>query len=287
MTKYVGWANSLNRGTGESFLAKKFLKFSKLNKNIKIYGPTKTNYLGNYLSTIYGIFALWYWFLKGKKTVYINYLPLWNIFIFLLCPPGTLFGPITGSIQVNRINNIKSFLRKFIFPILYFISNIILLIRSNKIIFASNILKKHIFHVVMKKSLFNFVLKDIKIGNSKFKKKYDYIIYYNNHENKFFPHHINFLERLIKKKKKIIIFGDQMKLNGVKHMGKVSKLKLINHIKYSRYTVSGDDNLLSLFNLECLEKNLKIIYNHKLDFQVPKNMKKNFIAYNYLSKKFI
>ena len=35
MTKYVGWANSLNRGTGESFLAKKFLKFSKLNKNIK------------------------------------------------------------------------------------------------------------------------------------------------------------------------------------------------------------------------------------------------------------
>ena len=70
-------------------------------------------------------------------------------------------------------------------------------------------------------------------------------------------------------------------------MGKVSKLKLINHIKYSRYTVSGDDNLLSLFNLECLEKNLKIIYNYKLDFQFPKNMKKNFIAYNYLSKKFI
>ena len=25
MTKYVGWANSLNRGTGESFLAKNSL----------------------------------------------------------------------------------------------------------------------------------------------------------------------------------------------------------------------------------------------------------------------
>ena len=34
-------------------------------------------------------------FLRGFRTVYINYLPLWNTPIFLFCPPKTIFGPIT------------------------------------------------------------------------------------------------------------------------------------------------------------------------------------------------
>ena len=140
--------------------------------------------LGNYLSTIYGILLFGIGFKRKENSLYKLFAIMEYIYIPSLSSRNTIY-LITGSIQINKINNIKSFLRKFIFPMLYFISNIILLIRSNKIIFASNILKEHIFNVVMKKSLFNFVLKDIKIGNSKFKKKYDYIIYYNNHENKF------------------------------------------------------------------------------------------------------
>ena len=52
-------------------------------------------------------------------------------------------------------------------------------------------------------------------------------------------------------------------------------------IKKSKYSLSGDDNLLSLFNLECLKQGVKVIYNKKLSFQIPSIIKKNFIPYNF------
>ena len=34
--------------------------------------------------------------------MYLNYLPLWNFLIFILLPPKTLLGPITGGSQIQR-----------------------------------------------------------------------------------------------------------------------------------------------------------------------------------------
>ena len=34
---------------------------------------------------------------KNKEICYINYLPLWNFLIFILLPPKTILGPVTGG----------------------------------------------------------------------------------------------------------------------------------------------------------------------------------------------
>jgi hypothetical protein len=52
---------------------------------------------------------LWKDFLSGKKTIYVNYLPLWNFLIFLLLPPGSILGPITGGKYNGTVNSLSGF----------------------------------------------------------------------------------------------------------------------------------------------------------------------------------
>ena len=54
-------------------------------------------------------------------------------------------------------------------------------------------------------------------------------------------------------------------------------------IKSSKKSISGDDNLYSFFNLECMQNGVRIIYNYKLNFQSEKRFKKYFIPYNFNS----
>lgn len=288
MKEYISWACEYNKNSGEGNLARIYLKSLK-EKKIKLITPKYKFYLSNYIYQILGILVLWYYYLLGRRTIYINYLPLWNILIFLLSPPKTIFGPITGSIQINKIKNLNSLIRGKFMPLFYHLSLIIINYRQDKIIFATNILKKFVHKKIKKKSKFNFVLNNyfLKINNNDPKKIFDIIIYYRKHNNKYFDHHFNFLKDQIKKKKKIIIIGDKMKLNGGINLGKVSRIKLINLLKKTKFCLSGDDNLLSFFNLECINVGVKIIFNYKLKFQVIEEKKKLFTAYNYELKKFI
>ena len=50
----------------------------------------------------------WKQCLKGNKTCYVNYLPMWNFLVFLILPPSTLLGPITGGAH-NVTNSILNF----------------------------------------------------------------------------------------------------------------------------------------------------------------------------------
>ena len=88
-------------------------------------------------------------------------------------------------------------------PLFYHLSLIIINYRQDKIIFATNILKKFVHKKLRKKSKFNFVLNNyfLKINNNDPKKIFDIIIYYRKHNNKYFDHHFNFLKDQIKKKK--------------------------------------------------------------------------------------
>ncbi len=288
MQNYIGWCNDYNKNTGEGKLARKFIKIKFSKSKVKVICPKVNFFLSNYILQFFGIFVLWYYYFAGKKLIYINYLPLWNTFIFLLSPPGTRFGPITGSIQINKIKNLKSFFRFYTFPVLYKLNLKILLFRLNKIIFATNILKKYISKNDKKKVFTNFVLSDVKFPkeNSNYK-KYDYIIYYRKHENKFFSHHYDYIRKEINKGKKIIIVGDKINLKGVENLGIISSGKLTKFQKKTKYTLSGDDNVLSLFNLECAQNGVKIIFNYKLNFQIEKLNKYIFIPYNYNKKKFV
>jgi hypothetical protein len=281
MKKYIAWCCDYRKDTGEGLLARKFVKKYFKNHKIKIFFPKKNFFLKNYLYAYFGIIILWFYYLTGKKTIYINYLPLWNFPIFIFCPPKTIFGPITGSIQINKINSLKSIIRLILFPIFYKISLIILNLRCKKILFATNILKKFLNKNILKKSLLNFILIDFKAYKKKFRKKYDLIIYFRKHENKFFSHHFKLINDFINKDKKILVIGDVLKINGVNNHGRVKRTNLINLIKLSKFSLSGDDNVLSLFNLECLKHNVKVIYNKKLNFQIPNNLKKKFFSYNF------
>ena len=281
MKKYIAWCCDYRKDTGEGLLARKFVKKYFKNQKIKIFFPKKNFLLKNYLFPYFGIIILWFYYLTGKKTIYINYLPLWNFPIFIFCPPKTIFGPITGSIQINKINSLKSIIRLILFPIFYKISLIILNLRCKKILFATNILKKFLYQNILKKSLLNFILIDFKVYKKKFRKKYDLIIYFRKHENKFFSHHFKLINDFINKNKKILVIGDVLKINGVNNYGRVKRTNLINLIKQSRFSLSGDDNVLSLFNLECIKHNVKVIYNKKLNFQIPNNLKTKFFSYNF------
>ena len=113
MCKYVAWSCDFKKCSGEGQLARKFIKILYKNKNVRIQHPQFRFYLSDYIYQIYGIIILWYYFFKGAKIIFINYLPLWNFLIFLLSPPKTTFGPITGSKQINEITGIKSLIRFF------------------------------------------------------------------------------------------------------------------------------------------------------------------------------
>ncbi len=287
MQKYIAWCSDYHKNTGEGKLARKFIK--KFGKNkVKIITPKFCFFLSNYLFQIMGILVLWYNYFRTKKLIYLNYTPLWNTLIFLLSPPGTIFGPITGSIQINKIRNIKSFIRFYIFPFLYTLNLKILLLRSEKIIFATNILDKFINKNFKRKIITNFILQDLNFSKKKSRyKKYDLIIYYRKHENKFFSHHLNFIKKELKKGKKIVTVGEKTNIKGIKEFGIVGSNRLLNLIKNSKFALSGDDNLFSLFNLECMQHGVKIIFNHNLKFQIKKMKKNLFKAYDYKNNKFL
>ena len=287
MQKYIAWCNDYNKNTGEGKLARKFIR--KFGKNkVKVITPRLNFFLSNYIFQTTGIFVLWYYYFRLKKLIYLNYTPLWNSLIFLFSPPGTIFGPITGSIQINKIRNIKSFLRFYIFPILYIFNLKILSLRSKKIIFATNILDKFINKNPEKKIITNFILQDLKFSKKNLgRRKYDLIIYYRKHENKFFDHHLNFIKKELKKGKKIVTVGEKTNIKGIKEFGKIGSNRLLNLIESSKFSLSGDDNLFSLFNLECMQHGVKIIFNHNLKFQIKKMRKNFFKAYDYKNKKFL
>ena len=48
-------------------------------------------------------------FLRGRKVIYVNFLPLWNFLIFLLLPPGSILGLITGTTKINSQSYFERF----------------------------------------------------------------------------------------------------------------------------------------------------------------------------------
>jgi hypothetical protein len=87
------WACDFATNTGEGNLAHLYLNKIKGKKKIftcKVFFKNSIiNKIFNYkyISPFIGILICWYFYLKKKDITYINYLPLWNFFIFLLYNP--------------------------------------------------------------------------------------------------------------------------------------------------------------------------------------------------------
>ena len=282
---YFCWASDFSKETGEGQLARLFIERNYSFLNTRIFTPksinTKKKNLNNffkykYVSPFIGIIICWFFFLKKKKTIYINYLPLWNFLIFLLLPPKTILGPITGG----SLHNSKNIIRKFIFPLFYFVSKILIYLRYKKLYFTTDLLKKYFNQNFINKNHFNYVLNKIKKKEIKMKKDIDFIIYYRQHKNKIH----NFPYNLIKKIKsfglKIHVVGHRLNITGVYNHGYKKNYLVQKLLARSRYSICSQENLFSFFTIECINHNVKLLADNSFKDPKIKFYKKfNFINF--------
>ena len=287
MNQFYCWACDISKNSGEGNLANLFIKKS-LGANCIIYTPDKLNIKNKnfnriinykYISPLIGIFFCWFFFFKKKKITYINYLPLWNFLIFALLPPKTLFGPITGGAYFGGKQHL---VRKFLFPILYKISEFFLIIRKTQINFSTDLLKGYLFKSTIKKSNFNYVFKYYSKKMNK-KKEIDFLIYYRKHKNKetLFPFAL--IKKLIQLNFRIHIIGDNLKNTYVKNHGYLNNNKINNLLSKTYFSLISNENPYSLFTIECLNNNVKILADLYQKNKI-KYLKKQFIFLDFKKK---
>jgi hypothetical protein len=292
----VVWANDFSENTGEGRLSRdfifKFLEYKpkviikiktfqqefylRKNKILTKKNIYKNSFIDKYITFFYGIIYLWINY--KKRILYINYLPLWNFFIFLLIPSKTILGPITGGVHPIKIDSIASIVRKIFFPVFYRISLFIIYIKFKKVIFSTNLLKKYIlrnnnffFGYAYNLFLFN--------NNSVKKKKFDLIFYNRNYQSK----KNNLVKRIIsnlKEEYKICIVGDKFEGKNFFNYGFVPHKKVINLIRESKIAFASSENIFSLFAIDCYNSKVKLIYDKRSLFQNVIS-KKNSILVDY------
>ena len=279
--KLTFWACDYSDKTGEGNLARKFIKENFKNKKYQIKTLSSKNFFSyKYIIPFIGVLNCWKYFIKGHNVGYINYLPLWNFLIFLLLPPKTILGPITGGAIYNKSNNLNYIIRKFCFPIFYKITEIIIHLRSTeKIVFSTDLLKKYLFKRTIENSDFNFVLKNFKFKKKRKYKDIDFLIYYRIYNNKSLLLNNNFIKNLVKLNFKICIVGDRLNINGVINYGYLTKKKIAALQSRSKYSLCSSENIYSLFIIECITNHVKILIN-KHHMKKVNFFKKFFITLN-------
>ena len=263
ITKIYFWACDFSKNSGEGILANLFIKkysenqksisFLNINTNFKDKKKKFDTTYNKYIFPFLGVINLWIKFFQKKKICYINYLPLWNFLIFLLLPPGTILGPITGSINRKKIYScLINFFER--------ISLVIINFRYKKVIFSHN------FHIVKyslnkKKFYGTFILSDFIYKKKNLIKKFDFVIYYRN--NSLF--HKKYIFDIINELKfynySFAIIGDKINLKGNKNFGYVSRIKAQKIISQSKFAISNPENLYSFFVQDCLANHLTVFYN--------------------------
>ena len=268
------WCSDTNKNSGEGILGNKFIndlrvnnpefkyviKYPKINK----FNPIKKIIGINFerlVIPISGLIYLWFIYIgkKNKKICYVNYLPLWNFIIFILLPPNTILGPITGGSKFSKKFGINYILRKYILNFFSEVSLLILSYRYNKLLFATNLLEQK--KLKKKNYLFNYVLKDIKFIKRNYKKSYDLIFYLRNHKNKNTDYQINLANHLASNLK-IITIGEKINNRLIKNFGSIPRKKVCQILKKTRLAFISSENLYSFFSLDCYENGTYIIHNH-------------------------
>ncbi len=280
------WASDYSNFTGEGNLGRLYVNL-RLKKKYKIVLSKfkSKNYFGRkilghkYILPFLGILNCWKYFILRKKVCYLNYLPLRNCLIFLLLPPKTILGPITGGSYYKDEFSINYFIRKFIFPIFYILSSFILYLRNFNTTFSTMLLKKYLTKYVQKKSEFNFVLNALKLKKIKEKKNLQILIYYKKHKNKINLYPIKLIKTLINLKLKILIIGDHLNIDGVKNIGYVNRSKLNKLLISSKYAILSSENLLSFFAIECINSKVKLITTNRLN-KIDKSIRNKYLYIN-------
>ena len=127
---------------------------------------------------------------------------------------------------------------------------------------------------------FNFSKNYIKKKfNYKIKKKYDVVIYFRQHKNK----NVEFFRKiaiwLIKKKLKVICFGDQLKIRGLKNFGSISNSKSLKLIRSSRIGINSGENFYTFFMMDCLNNGTYVLCDKNT--ATEKKINKQILISNY------
>ncbi len=281
--KVFFWACDYNLNTGEGRLGRLYIKEYKKRSKKKpiIIKFSKSNILNyKYIIPFVGVFYSWLYFLNGKKFLFLNYIPYWNFVIFLLLAPKSEIGPITGGSKFSKYSNDFT-IRKFIFPIFYSLSNVILRFRFKEPIFSTDLLKKFLSKNIIKKSKFNFIFREINEKQKKNKtRNIKLLIYFRKHKNKNYKFVYKLIKKLNLKKITVHVIGDKLKLEGVKNYGNISYKKVITLLKNTKYSIAASENIFSFFTIDCINNNVKILVDKK-DFNSIKKYKKNFIKFDF------
>lgn len=288
---YYVWICDISNKNGEGILGNLFLKKLIKSKNINTSNifiknlsfsnslrkinshnlklNSKLNFYEKYISPFVGIVYLWLKFLQGKKIVYVNFLPFWNFFLFLLLPPSTILGPITGSkhYNVNETRGFDKFFRKFLMNHFFKISSFIINFRYKELNFNTNNLKEFISLKSLHKVKFNFLFNnyltdtDEKKNLIKFNdKKFDFIFYIREYPSKGSRQLIKYIN-FLKVKFKVVTFGDKTNEDGVYEYGMIQNDKVLELCSKSRFTMLSSENFYSLFCLECLKTNTIVCFD--------------------------
>jgi len=240
------------------------------NNKIKTKKEINLNYFDKYIAPFIGIFWLWKNFLLRRKIAYINFNPLWNIFVFILSPPRTIFGPITGSIYDGNVRNINQFIRAYLFPFLYKISIFFLEIRKTKLLFSTSLLKTVLSKKIINNSIFDFqiiyynqIIKKSHLVSSG-NKNIDLIFYNRQHDQKKNLTILKMLKLISNHKQyKNIVIGNNLPLKNFLNVKIIEHNKVMFLLSKSKYTFFSPENHLSMFLLEALSRNVKIFIDNK------------------------
>jgi hypothetical protein len=265
------WSSSISEENGEGRLARLFLKklksFTSARYKFVFLNKKKENdgVYHRYLQPFLGVMLMWKYSVLGKKICYINYLPLWNFFLFLFLPRATILGPITGSFIKKKNTN---FLRKRLMPFFFHVSYEIIKIRFNLLLQALDNFKK-----IDKKKIFisNFQLLHLyrkKLNTDKIK-DIDLIVYLRTHKNKNYTFQKKVLLYLLRdfKNLKILVFGSVFRDVNNKNFTNYKKLglkKIFKYIRRSKFSLIGEDNIYSFFSLDSILSGNYIFYSNKL-----------------------
>jgi hypothetical protein len=289
------WACDFSQDRGEGILAQHYIKrLSKiLKKKILVQTPNGTynvkngtiknesrenqkklklnfNFCENYLTPLIGVLYLWINYLRGRGGCYLNFLPLWNIFIFFLLPPKTHLGPITGFIFKKKITGINFFFRKYLNFFLFKINLKILFYRQNVIYFSTDLLKPIIRNNSSRKIFFNYLINLVRIKKKNNNKNIDFLIYNRNYsvKNNFLRNSL--LKILTKINLNIYAIGDHLHFDGVKNLGFITRKKANNLLKKTKFIVNSGENPYNIFTIDAFNNHANIIYEkrfiHKIKF---------------------
>jgi len=257
------WSSENFKESGEGQLSILFLKILKKKlkntsfKRLNTY-QYKINFFYKYLLPFYGILKVWFYHLRGYKTIYVNYLPLWNFLIFLLLPKKSLLGPISGTYYVNQeANFLQKKIRKFLFPIFFQISIKILNYQKRYTIFSNN----NFLHLKNKiKSIHNFQILYFKENKINLKKDIDIFIYLRSHSNKNSEKIERIINYLKNSKYKIFVVGKNFNAKNINSVKYLKNEKLNFFLKRSKLVLLSSEILFTFFCLEALSNNSKIVF---------------------------